>query len=171
MAEFTGKQLIQGEPDGSSFPDRRHPRHVRSPRLHDLGRHQPGLHPRKPERHDALHSDGVRLVDGRSARQEDAGAAFDAGPQQAGPADPEAVRPDGRRVRRVDGRPRAGILPDRPPLLLCPRPTCSPPAARCSAPSRPRVRSSKITTSAPFPSACWPSCWKSSASCSSSAFR
>ena len=25
---------------------------------------------------------------------------------------------DGRRVRRVDRRPRAGILPDRPPLLL-----------------------------------------------------
>ncbi len=86
MAEFTGKQLIQGEPDGSSFPTRRHSRHVRSPRLHDLGRHQPGLHSGKPERHDALHSDGVRLLDRRSARQEDAAAAFDAGPQRARPS-------------------------------------------------------------------------------------
>ena len=34
----------------------RHPRHVRGPRLHGLGRDQPGLHPGKPQRHDALHS-------------------------------------------------------------------------------------------------------------------
>ena len=153
------------------LPDRRHPRHVRSPRLHDLGRHQPGLHSGKPERHDALHSDGVRLLDRRSARQEDAAAAFDAGAQQAGPAHAEAVRQDRRRVRRLDRRPRAGILPDRPPLLLRPaRPADRRPHA-CSAPSRRRARSSKIITSARFPSACWPSCWKSSASCSSSAFR
>ena len=38
------------------LPLRRHSRHVRSPRLHGLGRHQPGLHPREPQRHDALHS-------------------------------------------------------------------------------------------------------------------
>ena len=37
IAEFSGKQLIQGEPDGSSFPSRRHSRHVRSPRLHRSG--------------------------------------------------------------------------------------------------------------------------------------
>ena len=34
IAEFPGKELIQGEPDASSFPVRRHSRHVRSPRLH-----------------------------------------------------------------------------------------------------------------------------------------
>ena len=56
VAEFSGKALIQGEPDASSFPVGRHPGHVRSPRLHGLGRDQPGLHPGKPQRHDALHS-------------------------------------------------------------------------------------------------------------------
>ena len=47
---------------------RRHPGHVRGPRLHRLGRDQPGLHPRKPERHDALHPHRVRLLDRRGAR-------------------------------------------------------------------------------------------------------
>ena len=60
VAEFTGKELIQGEPDASSFPSRRHSRHVRSPRLHGLGPDQPGLHSGKPQRHHALHSHGVR---------------------------------------------------------------------------------------------------------------
>ena len=133
------------------LPDRRHPRHVRSPRLHGLGRHQPGLHPREPQRHHALHPDGVRVVDRRSARQEDAAAALDAGAQQAGAAHPEAVRPreagDGRLVRRR----RAGVLPDRPALLLRPPRPARTPAARCSAPSRPRARSSKTTTSASIP--------------------
>ena len=68
------------------LPDRRHPCHVRSPRLHDLGRHQPGLHPRKPERHDALHSDGVRLLDRRSAGQEDAAACVRCRPSTARPS-------------------------------------------------------------------------------------
>ena len=45
LAEFAGKTLIQGEPDASSFPERRHPRHLRGARLHRLGRHEPGLHP------------------------------------------------------------------------------------------------------------------------------
>ena len=153
------------------LPQRRHSRDVRSPRLHDLGRHQPGLHSGKPERHDAVHSDGVRFVDRRSPRQEDAGVAFDAGTQQASAAHFEAVRPDRRRVRRLDRRSRAGILPGRSALLSSRAPTCSPAAARCLAPSRRRVRSSKTITSAPFRSACWRSCSKSSASCSSSAFR
>ena len=45
------------------LPLRRHSRDVRSPRLHDLGRHQPRLHSGEPQRHDALHSDGVCLLD------------------------------------------------------------------------------------------------------------
>ena len=84
------------------LPLGRHPRHVRSPRLHRLGRDQPGLHSGKPQRHDALHSHGLRLVDRRSARQEDAGAAIDAGPEQAGPAHLEVVRP--RRSERWSRR-------------------------------------------------------------------
>ena len=140
------------------LPDRRHPRHLRSARLHGLGRHQPGLPPREPERHDALHPDGVRVVDGRGARQEDAAAALDAGAEQAGAAHPEAVRPrEARDGRLVRGR-RAGVLPDRPALLLrAARPAQRRPHALRRA-SRRRARSSRTTTSARSPSACWPSC-------------
>ena len=38
IAEFSGKNLVQGEPDASVLPVRRHPRHVRGARLHRLGR-------------------------------------------------------------------------------------------------------------------------------------
>ena len=43
MAEFSGKVLIQGEPDASSFPSGGIRADLRGPRLHRLGRHQPGL--------------------------------------------------------------------------------------------------------------------------------
>ena len=65
------------------LPDRRHPADLRGARLHRLGRDQPGLHPREPERHDAVHPDGLRLLDRRGARQEDAAAALDAGAQRS----------------------------------------------------------------------------------------
>ena len=57
IAEFSGKELVKGEPDASQLPLRRHPRHVRGPRLHRLGPDQPRLHPRKPQRHHPLHPD------------------------------------------------------------------------------------------------------------------
>ena len=63
LAEFSGKELIQGEPDASSFPTRRHPLDLRGPRLHRLGPVLAGLHPREPERRAALHPDGVHVVD------------------------------------------------------------------------------------------------------------
>ncbi len=44
------------------LPLRRHARHLRGPRLHRLGRHQPGLHPGEPQRHHAVHPDGLRLA-------------------------------------------------------------------------------------------------------------
>jgi glutamine synthetase len=56
IAEFSGKELIKGEPDASVVPLRRHPRHVRGPRLHRLGPDQPRLHPGEPQRLDALSS-------------------------------------------------------------------------------------------------------------------
>ena len=37
--EFSGKQLIQGEPDASSFPSGGLTGHIRSERLHCLGLH------------------------------------------------------------------------------------------------------------------------------------
>ena len=39
------RRLIQGEPDGSSFPDGGIRSTLRGPRLHRLGRDQPGVHP------------------------------------------------------------------------------------------------------------------------------
>ena len=60
---------------------------------------------------------------------------------------------DGRPARLHDGRPRAGVLPDRRAVLLrAPRPHPRR-AARCSAPSRRRATSSTTTTSARSPSA------------------
>ena len=102
------------------LPQRRPPGHLRGPRLHRLGRHQPGVHPREPEREHAVHPDGVRVVDRRGARQEDAAAALAAGHGQAGRAGAEAVRARRARRRRVVRRRRAGVLPDRPQLLLLP---------------------------------------------------
>ena len=86
IAEFSGKTLIQGEPDASSFPNGGLRDHVRSARLHGLGRDQPRIHPREPERQHALHPDRVRVDDRRSARPQDAVAAFTAGDGQAGRA-------------------------------------------------------------------------------------
>jgi hypothetical protein len=79
------------------LPQRRPARHLRGPRLHRVGRHQPRLHPREPERQHAVHPHRVRLVDRRGARQEDADPALPAGHEQAGPARAEAVRPHRRR--------------------------------------------------------------------------
>ena len=80
-----------------------------------------------------------------------------------------------RQRRRQEGlhhrRPRAGILPDRQELLLRPARPASTPAAPCSAPSRPRARSWRTSTSAPSPSACWPAWPRPRPSCSSSASR
>ncbi len=86
LAEFAGKTLIQGEPDASSFPQRRPAQHLRGPRLHRLGRHQPGVHPGEPQRQHALHPDGVRLDDRRGAGLQDPAAAQPAGHGHATPS-------------------------------------------------------------------------------------
>ena len=74
------------------LPLRRHPRHLRGPRLHRLGPHQPRLHPREPQRHHPLHPDRLLFLDRRGARQEDPPAPLDGRRLQAGPADPQAVQ-------------------------------------------------------------------------------
>ena len=40
IMEFSGKELIKGEPDASSFPSGGLARHLRGPRLHRMGPHQ-----------------------------------------------------------------------------------------------------------------------------------
>ena len=46
----------QGRARRLELPLRRHPRHLRGPRLHRLGPDQPGVHPREPQRRDPLSS-------------------------------------------------------------------------------------------------------------------
>ena len=77
LAEFSGKELIQGEPDASSFPTGgiRATFEARGYTAWDPS--SPGVHPREPERRAALHPDRVRVVDGRGARPQDPAAALD----------------------------------------------------------------------------------------------
>ena len=92
LAEFSGKELIQAEPDASSIPDRGHPRHLRGTWLHRLGPDEPGLHHGEPERRAALHPDRVRVVDRRGARSQDPAAAIDGRPVKIGGASAETAR-------------------------------------------------------------------------------
>ena len=66
------------------LPLRRHPHHLRGPRLHRLGPDQPRLHPREPQRHHPLHPDRVLFLDRRGPRQEDPPAPLDGGALEAG---------------------------------------------------------------------------------------
>ena len=121
IAEFSGKELVQGEPDASLVPLRRHPRHLRGPRLHRLGPDQPRLHPRRPQRRHARHPDRVPVSW--------TGEALDKKTPLL--RSMEALSNQALRILRLFGntrgqeglhhrRPRAGILPDRQELLLRP---------------------------------------------------
>ena len=117
VAEFGGKELIKGEPDASSFPSggMRSTFEARGYTAWDPT--SPPWLLVTPARHHARHSDRVRQLDRRSARQEDAAPAFDGSALEAGGPHPEALRLEGA-ARRHDLRSRAGVLPDRSPVLL-----------------------------------------------------
>ena len=139
------------------LPLRRHPHHLRGPRLHRLGPDQPGVHPREPQRHDALHPDGLLLLDRRGPRQEDPPAPLDGGAVEAGRPHPPALRLR-RHAGLQHGRARAGILPDRQALLLRPaRPDQRrPDALRRQAPQGPGAGGPLLRRRSP--SASWPAC-------------
>ncbi len=114
--------LRQGADPGRArrveLPDGRHPRDVRGARLHRLGSHLPRVHPGEPQRRTAVHPDGVHLLDGRGARQQDPAAALDGRALGRGRWSAGAAR-HGRRGARVHhDRLRAGVLPDRRAVLL-----------------------------------------------------
>ena len=135
------------------LPERRPAQHVRGPRLHGLGRHEPGLRAGEPERQHAVHPDRLRVDDGRGARPQDAAAAVAAGDGRPRRAHPEAVRArDPEHVVSFCGPEQEYFLVDRHFFLA--RPDLLNSAARCSAASRRRARSSTTTTSAPSPSGC-----------------
>ena len=104
VAEFSGKELIKGEPDASSFPSggMRSTFEARGYTAWDPT--SPPWLLVTPERHHARHPDRVRELDRRSARQEDAAAALDGVALEAGRPHPEAVRIEGdsASTRRAD---------------------------------------------------------------------
>ena len=92
LAEFSGKELIQAEPDASSFPTGgiRATFEARGYTAWDPD--HPGVHPGEPQRRPALHPDGVRVVDRRGARPQDPAAALDGRAVEVGDPRAEAVR-------------------------------------------------------------------------------
>ena len=103
LAEFSGKELIQGEPDASSFPTGgiRATFEARGYTAWDPD--QPGVHPREPQRSPAVHSDRLRILDRRGTGPQDPAAALDGRPVEVGDARAEAVW-QLRRVARVHDR-------------------------------------------------------------------
>ena len=99
IAEFSGKELIQGEPDASSFPTGgiRATFEARGYTAWDPT--SPGVHPREPQRRAAVHPDRVHLLDRRGARPQDPAAALDG--RAVGRGDPRA-----RAARRSSRRRR-----------------------------------------------------------------
>src|SRR5207249_732271 len=76
-------------------------------RLHGLASDQPAVAAAPRRRRHARHSDGIRQLDGRNARQEDAAAPFDGSAVQASRPRVEVVWLDGR-ARRHDLRSGTG---------------------------------------------------------------
>ena len=98
LAEFSGKELVRGEPDASSFPSggMRSTFEARGYTAWDPTS-PPWLLVQQQQRH-AGDPDGVRQLDRRGARQEDAAAPLDGSAVGAGRARAEAVRLDARRA-------------------------------------------------------------------------
>ena len=172
IAEFSRQGADPGRARRLELPDRRHPRDLRGPRLHGLGPDQPGVHPREPERHDALHPDRLRLLDRRGARREDPAAALDG----------RALASRRSRVLQLFGDEEAQrvfttVGPEQEYFLIDEQYFFARPdlvddrAARSSAPSRRRARSSTTTTSARSRSGSSPACSRPRPSCTSSASR
>ena len=142
IAEFSGKELIQGEPDASSFPTGgiRATFEARGYTAWDPT--SPAFILENPNGALPLHPDRVRVVDRRGARPQDPAAALDGRAVQERRARAAAVRRRGGHARVHDGRARAGVLPDRRAVLLrAPRPDHDRPhAVRRQAAEGPRAR-------------------------------
>ena len=73
MMAFSGKELIKGEPDASSFPSGGIRATFEGKRLHSLGPHLPRIRKRR----NALYSDSFRVLHRRGSRQENSPSPFD----------------------------------------------------------------------------------------------
>ena len=63
IAEFSGRELIKGEPDASSFPSGRDAQHLRGARLHGVGPDQPAVAAEDRARLHAGDSQRLRVLD------------------------------------------------------------------------------------------------------------
>ena len=97
IAEFSGRNLVQGEPDASSFPSGGIRATFEARGYTALGRHQPDLPPGRAQRRHDDDPDGLRLVHRRGARPQDPAPALAGGARQAGAARPALVRQHDRR--------------------------------------------------------------------------
>ena len=118
IAEFSGKELIQGEPDASSFPTGgiRATFEARGYTAWDPT--SPAFILENPNGALLVHPDRVHLLDGRGARPQDPAAALDGRAVGRRRGRPRAARRAGRQARVHDDRLRAGVLPDRRAVLL-----------------------------------------------------
>ena len=148
VAEFSGRNLLQGEPDASSFPSGgiRATFEARGYTAWDVT--SPIFLQVEPNGVDPHDPDRVRLVHRRGARPQDPAPALPGGARQAGPARPPLVRqPHHQRgCSRTSARSRSTSSSTAGSRSSAP--TCCSPAGRCSAPRRPRARSWRTSTSA-----------------------
>ena len=157
VAEFSGKELVRGEPDASSFPSggMRSTFEARGYTAWDPT--SPPWLLMTPQRRDAGHPDRVRQLDRRGARQEDAAAALEGSALEAGGAHPEAVRLEGRSACMTTcGPEQEYFLIDRQFYLQPSRPDQRRPhAVRRQAAEGPGARGPLLRRR--FPTACSPS--------------
>ena len=112
IMEFSGKQLIQGEPDASSFPSGGLRSHLRGEGLHGLGLHLTGVPQEDAAGNVTLTiPTAFYLLQRRGPRQEDPAAAVHGGGVEAGPAG--AAGPGQHHIHEGDLHrgSRAGVLP------------------------------------------------------------
>ena len=166
IAEFSGAQLIQGEPDGSSFPTGgiRATFEARGYTIWDVT--SPAYIMENPNGTTLCIPTAFVSWTGEALDKKTPVLRSMQALNEAGPTHPQVLR-QRRRVRLLHRRPRAGILPDRQALLLRPARPRWPPGRTVFGAAPPRARSSTTTTSAPSPSASRPACSRSSVSASS----
>ena len=170
IAEFSGKQLIQGEPDASSFPSGgiRATFEARGYTAWDAT--SPAFILENPN--------GTTLCI-PTAFCSWTGEALDKKTPLL--RSMQALNKQAQRILKLFGHDDPGLViatagPEQEYFLIdrnffFARPDLINAAARSSAPSRPRARSSRTSTSARSPSACWPACSRPSASSTSWACR
>ena len=157
LAEFSGRMLIQGEPDASSFPSGglRTTFEARGYTAWDVT--SPAYILENPNGTFLCIPTAFVSWTGEALDKKTPAVARLSGPEQAGQARAQALRRGVQAAHRVLRRSRAGILPDRPQLRLRP----SGPAPGRPHPVRgqvpPRARSSRTSTSGSFPAGCCPS--------------